>query len=423
MALFSNNGCIEKLLPVDSTMKINASSNRQLDVSLSVSTSSKECLWFELPRAFVKASTSSLMLVALGIFTFSFSSKASNALAAVDPTTCPPLQEEIIAEDKVSERAVQNVDSEQQREEFEKWKSKTYALTVPLRVVALQGSVPPAWIKDFIQSQGKRLKLSVQFRGTLEDVYSELSRSISKVDASPKSAITADLITVGDSWLDLLINKSIIEPMQMAEDHDWFKGLSAKWKVLLFDSENYLKAFSVGDAWVAVGWSSDILPAAKRMSNVAVIAPTSGASLWADLWAVPATTKCPPMEKLGGRIRGPSPLIHQWLDFCLQPARELPFKQGVYPGSLPSALENVPSEVLPKGAPKLTTNLISGIPPPDILHKCEFLEPLSESALTDYEWLITTTEKPRHGFIQQIFTNAFHATKMKLPSLRKKIDD
>lgn len=55
-------------------------------------------------------------------------------------------------------------------------------------------------------------------------------------------------------------------------------------QVLLFDSGNYLKAFSVGDAWVAVGWSNDILPAAKRMSNVAVIAPKSGASLWADLW-------------------------------------------------------------------------------------------------------------------------------------------
>lgn len=36
--------------------------------------------------------------------------------------------------------------------------------------------------------------------------------------------------------------------------------------------------------WVAVGWSSDVIPVAKRMSNVAVIVPKSGASLWADLW-------------------------------------------------------------------------------------------------------------------------------------------
>lgn len=55
-------------------------------------------------------------------------------------------------------------------------------------------------------------------------------------------------------------------------------------QVRLFDSMNYLKAFGVGDVWVAVGWSSDVIPVAKRMSNVAVVVPKSGASLWADLW-------------------------------------------------------------------------------------------------------------------------------------------
>lgn len=52
----------------------------------------------------------------------------------------------------------------------------------------------------------------------------------------------------------------------------------------MFDSRHYLKAFALSDVWVAVGWSNDVLPAAKRMSNVAVIVPKSGASLWADFW-------------------------------------------------------------------------------------------------------------------------------------------
>lgn len=30
---------------------------------------------------------------------------------------------------------------------FERWKSKSYALSVPLRIVALEGSIPPVWIK------------------------------------------------------------------------------------------------------------------------------------------------------------------------------------------------------------------------------------------------------------------------------------
>ena len=55
-------------------------------------------------------------------------------------------------------------------------------------------------------------------------------------------------------------------------------------QVRLFDNTHYLKAFGVGDVWVAVGWSSDVIPVAKRMSNVAVVVPKSGASLWADLW-------------------------------------------------------------------------------------------------------------------------------------------
>lgn len=45
-----------------------------------------------------------------------------------------------------------NVESGEDEDEemtaaFESWKSKTYALTVPLRVVALRNSMPPLWIK------------------------------------------------------------------------------------------------------------------------------------------------------------------------------------------------------------------------------------------------------------------------------------
>lgn len=55
-------------------------------------------------------------------------------------------------------------------------------------------------------------------------------------------------------------------------------------QVKVFDSVYYLKALASDDVWVAVGWSNDVIPVAKRMSNVRVVAPKSGASLWADLW-------------------------------------------------------------------------------------------------------------------------------------------
>lgn len=38
-------------------------------------------------------------------------------------------------------------DDEVMKASFEKWKSKSFALTVPLRIVSLRGSIPPSWIK------------------------------------------------------------------------------------------------------------------------------------------------------------------------------------------------------------------------------------------------------------------------------------
>ncbi|KAL6008593.1 hypothetical protein ACLOJK_034107 [Asimina triloba] len=400
---------------------------------------------------------------------------------------------------------------------FERWKSKIYALTVPLRIVALRGSIPPSWIKEFIQSQGKRLKLQSELRGSLESIFSDMALAFQKGHVDRKSIMAADIVTVGDSWLPLAIRKGIIEPISDAEGQNWFNSLDDKWKaylrrnskgeldssgevwaapyrwgclviaykkskfqkhnlapiedwkdlwrreltgkismidsprevigavlkcmgssyntqdiesqvpggkiaayqnlaslqrqVRLFDSTHYLKAFGVGDVWVAVGWSSDVLPAANRMSNVTVVVPKSGTSLWADLWAIPAATKFT-TDRIGGRIRGPSPLFHQWIEFCLHTARSLPFQQGVIPGASPSSLGSIPAEVeelvdTRKGRqPKLDTNLIAGVPPPEILAKCEFLEPLSEAALTDYQWLVASMQKKGQGYAHKNVTIA-----------------
>nr|GFC29451.1 putrescine-binding periplasmic protein-related protein [Tanacetum cinerariifolium] len=111
-------------------------------------------------------------------------------------------------------------------------------------------------------------------------------------------------------------------------------------------------------------------------------------------------------DELGGRVRGPSPLIHQWLDFCLQTQRSLPFEEEIIAGASPSAFDNntpVPkSKNLTKNKPKLDTNLISGVPPPDILTKCEFLEPLSDSTILDYQWLIGSMQSPNNGFMDKL---------------------
>ncbi|XP_010540693.1 PREDICTED: uncharacterized protein LOC104814375 isoform X2 [Tarenaya hassleriana] len=399
------------------------------------------------------------------------------------------------------------------KEEFEAYKAKVYSLTVPLKVVALRGSVPPSWIKDFMSSQGKRVKLLPKFRASLEEIFSDLSMPSKKGKIGHASMVAADIIGIGDSWLSFAIKERIIEPMKGVEGQDWYKGLSDKWKVYLrrnydgekapdgeiwavpyrwgcmviaykrnkfqnrklapiedwadlwrpelagrismvnspreivgtvlkymgasyntedmdsqvpggritveknlallvkqvrlFDSNNYLKAFNVGDVWVAVGWSSDVIPMAKRMSNVTVIVPKSGASLWADLWVIPSVSGAE-TEQIGGRIRGPSPIIHQWIEFCLQPARSLPFTQEVIPGASPSAIEGDHPVRLPedtkKNKPRLDTNLVGGIPPPEILCECEFLEPLPDDTMSNYGKLIDGVKKQEQslGLVEKV---------------------
>uniref|UniRef100_A0A0V0HJN5 Putative ovule protein n=1 Tax=Solanum chacoense TaxID=4108 RepID=A0A0V0HJN5_SOLCH len=171
-------------------------------------------------------------------------------------------------------------------------------------------------------------------------------------------------------------------------------------QVRLFDSRHYLKAFGVGDVWVAVGWSNDVIPAAKRLSNIAVIVPKSGASLWADCWAIPAASRIA-TDQIGGRVRGPSPVVHQWIEFCLQAER---FKDDVVPGASPNTLGSSVKvcEELSRGRPKLETNLIAGVPPSDILAKCELIEPLPEKALSEYRWLINSVQKPESSLADRL---------------------
>lgn len=121
------------------------------------------------------------------------------------------------------------------------------------------------------------------------------------------------------------------------------------------------------------------------------------------LQAIPTTTRFI-TEQMGGRVRGPSPLVQQWMEFCLQPERVLPFNQEIIPGASPISLK--PSVEQPqqraRGRPKLETNLVANLPPTEILSRCELLEPLSEDALSDYKWLISSLQKPKPGIVDRL---------------------
>lgn len=459
-----------------------------------------------------RIAASAVLFVSLGSALFAFRAIASTDVPLQSPSVTQLQEQESQGTGVGKSENVKDIDNEELQAAFEKWKSKTYALTVPFRVVSLSNSFPPVWLKDFLRSQGKRVRLKSEFRQSLQDIFHELCIPLQKGKINPKSALAADVVTLGDTWLSHAIGKRLIEPMDGLEDQDWFENLNDKWKVYLrrsdegkldssgriwaapyrwgsiviaykksefqkrkmapiedwadlwrpelagkiamvdspreivgavlkymgasynttdmsevtggreavqqnlaslvkqvrlFDSRHYLKAFGVGDVWVAVGWSNDVLPAAKRLSNIAVIVPKSGASLWADCWAIPAASRIA-TDQIGGRVRGPSTVVHQWIEFCLQAER---FKDDVVPGASPNTLESPVklSEELTRGRPKLETNLIAGVPPSDILAKCELIEPLPENALSDYQWLINSVQKTESSLAERRILSLPHS--------------
>jgi len=137
-------------------------------------------------------------------------------------------------------------------------------------------------------------------------------------------------------------------------------------QVKFYSSNTYLEPLIMGDTWVAVGWSSDVLPVLGRYSQLAAVIPQSGTAIWADLWVRPA-----------GIAKGI--LSNQWIDFCWQP----------------STAKQI--SVLTKSNSPISTNIVaSDIQEPlgsllrshrKILDKSEFLLPLPPSTIKQYESL------------------------------------
>ncbi|MBD2020973.1 extracellular solute-binding protein [Leptolyngbya sp. FACHB-36] len=134
----------------------------------------------------------------------------------------------------------------------------------------------------------------------------------------------------------------------------------------LYSSSAYLQPLILGDTWLAVGWSTDILPIIRRNPNIAVVIPQSGTALWTDMWVRPAATSTA------------SSLATQWINFCWQPsiAAELallsrassPAVLRTDRASLPQALRDNPI-LLPDTA---------------ILEASEFLQPLPTATVQQY---------------------------------------
>ncbi|MEQ8975083.1 MAG: extracellular solute-binding protein [Coleofasciculus sp. C1-SOL-03] len=148
-------------------------------------------------------------------------------------------------------------------------------------------------------------------------------------------------------------------------------------QVKLYSSNHYLEPLVLGDTWLAVGWSTDILSLRGRDRQIQAVFPRSGTSLWADVWVQPAMKKTaaesptPDQEML-------TSLSQQWIDFCWRQQSAIdisllsdaasPILVTLNPATLPDSLRQ--SSVL--------------LPEPSILEASEFLYPLPPEAIDQY---------------------------------------
>jgi putative spermidine/putrescine transport system substrate-binding protein len=145
-------------------------------------------------------------------------------------------------------------------------------------------------------------------------------------------------------------------------------------QVKFYSSDAYLQPLSLGDTWVTVGWSNEILPTIERDRTLAALVPTTGTLLTADLWVHPATAQPSPDQ---------SALLLKWINFCWQPkiATQLsllssaasPLFKGGQNIAIPPALQQKP--------------LL--LPPADVLQRSEFFLPLTAATSEQYrrQWI------------------------------------
>ncbi|MDJ0732966.1 MAG: extracellular solute-binding protein [Nostocaceae cyanobacterium] len=100
-------------------------------------------------------------------------------------------------------------------------------------------------------------------------------------------------------------------------------------QVKFYSSNQYLEPLIIGDTWLAVGWSNDILPIISRYPQFSAVIPQSGTALWADLWVRPQENKGDKEDKGEVEDKGEGEdkkdknksedLLYEWINFCWEP--------------------------------------------------------------------------------------------------------
>ena len=139
-------------------------------------------------------------------------------------------------------------------------------------------------------------------------------------------------------------------------------------QVKFYSSDRYIEPLIIGDTWLAVGWSSDIIRSIARYPELTVVIPASGTALWTDLWVNPTNKK-------GNQ----TDLFYKWIDFCWQP--EVAKQISLLTKTNSPINPKISANDIPEPFHKILANNSS------IVDKSEFLLPLPPQVNQEYDSL------------------------------------
>lgn len=147
-------------------------------------------------------------------------------------------------------------------------------------------------------------------------------------------------------------------------------------QVKFYGSTKYIEPLIIGDTWLAVGWSRDILPVIARYPQLEAVIPQSGTAMWADLWVRPT-----------GNNR--EDLSFKWIDFCLTP--KIANDISLLTKTNTPILTDIEKSHIQQSIRRLLVNNY------EVFNKSEFLLPLSPATTQQYETLFAKLKQERHG--------------------------
>jgi len=155
-------------------------------------------------------------------------------------------------------------------------------------------------------------------------------------------------------------------------------------QVRFYSSTAYLEPLILDDTWLAVGWSTDILPLLKKNPRIGAVVPQSGTLLFADTWVRPVAPKSASATTDAVSDSATlEALIQRWLAFYWE--AEVATRMSLL-GTAASPLVAVGDRSTLPESLQANTPLL---PSAEILERSEFLTPLSEATAQTYRrlWL------------------------------------